>query len=100
MDAVSKNEQPKENKARPHKLVINDKENLSITGISRVYNANKTIISLQVNDTNLVIEGADMQVTKLDVNAGNLEATGKMNSVKYTNSSQKSAKNLFSRVFK
>jgi sporulation protein YabP len=84
----------------PHKLVLENREKLSITGIGRVYNANEKTISIEVNGTNLVIEGANMQVSKLDVQSGNMEIIGIINEIKYTNSGLKNAKNFIDRIFK
>ena len=84
----------------PHKLTLENREKLSITGIGRVYNANEKTISIEINGTNLVIDGNNMQVSKLDVQSGNMEVLGIINEIKYTNSGIKNAKNFMSRIFK
>jgi|LGVF01.2.fsa_nt_gb sporulation protein YabP len=85
---------------RPHKLVLTGREELSMTGIEKVNSANENSISVSINGTKLVIDGKEMQVSKLDVNAGIIEVLGIINTIKYTNSGSKSAKNFMGRIFK
>lgn len=82
-----------------HKVVLNNRSNLSITGIDRVYSANDTLLSLEVNGSNLIVEGKDMQVIKLDIEAGLLEVDGLINKINYANG-KKNARHLLGRIFK
>ena len=84
----------------PHKLILENREKLSITGIGRVYTANEKTISIEINGTNLIVEGQQMQVSKLDVQAKIMEILGIINEIKYVNGGAKSAKNLINRIFK
>ena len=86
--------------SKPHKLVLENREKLTLTGIGKVHNANDHTISLEIDGTNLVIEGSEMQVSKLDVNTGNMEVLGIINQIKYSDNGVKPAKNFLSRVFK
>jgi len=85
---------------KPHKLVLENREKLTLTGVGKVHNANDHIISLEVDGTNLTIEGTEMQVSKLDVASGNMEILGIIDQIKYNSSSNKTAKNLLNRIFK
>jgi sporulation protein YabP len=85
---------------KPHKLTLENREKLTLTGIGKVHNANEHTISVEVNGTNLIIEGSQMQVSKLDVQSGNMEVLGIISVIKYNNSGARSAKNFLNRVFK
>ncbi|PKK95844.1 MAG: sporulation protein YabP [Tenericutes bacterium HGW-Tenericutes-4] len=85
---------------KPHKITLENREKLTLTGIGKVHNANEHTISVEINGTNLIIEGSNMQVSKLDVQTGNMEAIGAFDLIKYSNSGTKSAKNILNRVFK
>ena len=83
----------------PHTLLLENRTKLSVTGVSRVFAANEKTISLEINGTNLIIEGTNMQVSKLDVKVGMIEVLGLINDMKYANGGAKSAKNLLNRIF-
>lgn len=85
---------------KPHKLVLENREKLTLTGVGKVQNANEHAINVEINGTNLLIEGSEMQVAKLDVQAGMMEVLGVINQLKYSTGGIKNAKNLLSRVFR
>lgn len=95
----NENQTPKKPKNKNSKIVLNNRQNLTITGIDRVYSANDTLLSLEVSGDNLVVDGSNMQVVKLDIDAGIMEIKGLINIIKYANG-KKSARHLLGRIFK
>lgn len=82
---------------RLHSLNI-DEDKLSINGIECVENSNNKLIVVRLSGRALIINGDDFNITHLDLEAGQLKATGKVRELKYTASHEKQA--FFKRIFK
>jgi len=76
--------------------LINQKK-LTLTGVNEIFSSNEKNILLKCNSKKLIISGENINITKLDVNTGELEATGLFESLKYTSGLKT---NLFKRFFK
>ncbi len=76
-------------------LILNNRKNLKLEGIVEVLATSDSILNLKLKDTNLVISGENINILKLDVNLGILEAEGKFDAFKFGKSA-----NLFKRIFK
>ena len=66
------------NKAKTHKVVMDNRNSLSMTGISKVTSM------LVTEQGKLKIIGKNMQATNLDLDKGMLDLTGNINSMIYS----------------
>lgn len=77
-------------------LILSNRKNLQLEGISEVISTSDNCLVLKLKDTILSILGEGINIKKLDVNNGTLEAEGKFNNIKYGVKSG----NFFKRIFK
>lgn len=78
-------------------LTLTNRKNLSLTGVSEIISSNDQNILLKIGTTKMIITGKDINITKLDVTNGLLEAEGIFDCMKYDKSGSTS---LFKRIFK
>lgn len=81
-----------------NKIYLINRKNLNISGITKVIEISEENISVQVDNSVLNIAGEGMEVKKLDVESGNLEVEGLINSIKYIDKKEKIS--LIKRIFK
>lgn len=72
-----------------------NRKNLKLEGIVEIISTSETNLILKLKDTTLCISGENINIQKIDVNTGILEAEGKFTSIKYCKSG-----NFFKRIFK
>ena len=82
-------------KAGYHKLVLTDRSSLSLTGIEKVESLNETTAECKTGGKFMVIQGANLQVLKLDVEHGILELSGRVDCIKYADDKKSLLKRLF-----
>lgn len=78
-----------------HKVVLENRNTLSVTGIDKVDNVSPTHFSCVTMNTEMHVEGQDMQVIKLDVEQGVVEISGQIDSIKYSGEKKSIIKRLF-----
>lgn len=76
-------------------IVLTNRNNLKLTGITEILSSSDTNITLKLKDTTLNITGNDINILKLDIESGNLEANGKFDKFTYGKDT-----NIFKRLFK
>lgn len=76
-------------------LSLSNRNTLHLSGILEVISTSDNELYLKLKDTTLSITGTNIHISKLDVQSGDLEATGNFDSIKYGKS-----KNIFKRLFK
>jgi len=78
-------------------LQLINRNNLTLTGVKKVKSTETNQIVLLLDNTSLLIQGSNLEVKQLDVSTGNMEISGKVDSLKYTNKVSKSfsLKNIF-----
>ena len=78
-------------------LVLNNRKELNLTGIKKVKSTEPALIVANLDNGAILINGANLEVQKLDIKEGILEITGTINQIKYTNQVSKgfSFKNMF-----
>lgn len=79
-------------------LCIEDRKKLILTGATKVISSTSTQAVVEVGDTNIVIFGTNIEVTKLDLDNKTVTFSGNINSVKYTAKTEKTS--LLKRMFK
>lgn len=78
-------------------LTLTNRKKLTLTNVSEIISSNETTIILKVSQNKTLITGKNINITKLDVDSGLLEAEGLFNSIKYDNKSNES---IIKRLFK
>lgn len=81
-----------------HKINIDNRTKINITGVEKVISASQTQVIAKVSGSRLCILGKNLSVSKLDVEQGILDLTGELNSLKY--SATASTQGFFKRIFK
>lgn len=76
-------------------LILENRKKIKIDGIIEILASNDSSISLKMQDTNLLINGSNINITKLDITTGTIEAEGLFESIKFGKSG-----NIFKRLFK
>lgn len=76
-------------------LTLVSRKSLKLEGIIEVIATSDTNIVLKLKDSPLHITGNNINITKLDINLGILEASGNFDSFKYNKSG-----NFLKRIFK
>lgn len=84
-----------------HKLILNNRNSLSITGVTEVLSFDVKEILLETCEGMLMIRGNEMHVTKLTVEKGELAIEGRIDSFTYseTVAQRKENQSLLSRLF-
>ena len=90
-------EEKKQENQKPSKIVICNQNDISISGISKVLSSTEKLISVVINDKVVAIEGENLAVSQLNVETGNMVASGKIVALKYTTEKQKDG--LLKRIF-
>lgn len=79
------------------KIVVSNREVTNLCGVTKVNSATESCVSVMLAGENLLIEGTNLHVQKLDVEAGVVDIMGKINSLKFAKSKQN--KGFFKRIF-
>ena len=82
----------------PHTVVIDNRNSISLTGITDIGSFNEETVLLTTPLGELNITGAQMQVTKLDLESGDVTIEGKIISLTYADTVRKNT-GFFARVF-
>ncbi len=85
-----------------HTININQRKNISITGVKKIDNFDESEFLLETNMGYLMIKGSNLEIIKLDTYQGDVSIKGKIDSMNYTESSRKQEKqeSIFSKLFK
>lgn len=86
-------------KIKNHKLLCLNRNELSVTGVSKVNSATEKQINLVINNEQLIIFGMNLHVNKLDIEQGIVEIVGTVDSIKYSKSNA-IKEGFFKRIFK
>lgn len=82
-------------------LTLENRQRLSLTGVSKVDNFNEEVVVLITNKGNLTIKGQKLSISKLNVDEGKLVVNGCINSLVYSDKeTQKEKEGFFKRLFK
>lgn len=72
------------NKAGAHKLVMDNRNSVSMTGVTKVISIETDVVLLVTGQGKLKITGKNMQANTLDLDKGILELTGIINAMVYS----------------
>ncbi len=79
-----------EKKARlPHSLIIDSRHNITLTGVTATDNFDEEEICLYTDYGSVTIKGEGLKVNIINTESGDAEASGKINSVTYSDKASK-----------
>ncbi len=81
------------------RIVLEDRSNLLISGVEQVDSFNENTIILTTIKGGLSIRGEELNVSKVNLDEGNVRISGIVNSISYNNK-EGAPKNLMGRIFK
>lgn len=74
--------------AKTHKLVINNRKTSMVTGVLDVLSFDLNEILLETEQGMLMVKGTDLHVNRLSVEKGEVDLSGNIDSIAYSNTSQ------------
>ncbi len=81
-----------------HKLVVNNRKTSLVTGVLDVLSFDLNEILLETEQGMLMVKGTDMHVNRLNLEKGEVDIEGSVDSFYYT--SKKDNESVFKRLFK
>lgn len=87
---------------KAQRLIINNKKTAQITGVNDVISFNISEILLETEEGMLTIKGHDLHVNRLNLEKGEVDIDGNLNSFAYSeiNSYSKKGESIVKRLFK
>lgn len=67
----------------PHRLTLNERRQLSLTGVSEVVSFDENTVVLRTGLGTLVIQGRDLQLKTLSLDGGQVAVDGEIDSLHY-----------------
>ena len=67
----------------PHKLTLQDRNHLSMTGVTEVISFDDAAVVLRTSLGNLVVQGKELKLKTLVPDGGQVHITGKISTVSY-----------------
>lgn len=88
--------------AKAHKLVINNRKTSMVTGVLDVLSFDLNEILLETEQGMLMVKGSDMHVNRLSLEKGEVDLSGNIDSVSYSDINQihKQGEHLFAKLFR
>lgn len=83
----------------PHHIILEDRQQLSVSGVEEVESFDETQIVLYTAQGALIIRGSDLHIEKLSLDGGDLKVEGEIDSLTYEDAPQQRT-GLFSRLFR
>ncbi len=84
-----------------HQVILENKEKLSVTGVTDVDTFHEQKITLFTEDDTLIIEGEGLHIIKLDVANGELMIEGYIDALSYMgNNGARAEKGFFRKILK
>ena len=75
---------PSPEQAQPHDLILEDRSRLTLTGVKRVLRCDAESAAIETGRGVLQLAGAQLSVTRLDLEAGEVRLTGRIDGLEYT----------------
>lgn len=88
--------------SKSHKLVINNRKTSTVTGVLDVLSFDLNEILLETEQGMLMVKGTDLHVNRLSLEKGEVDLSGNIDSVAYSDVHQGSrqGENFFTKLFK
>lgn len=75
---------PAVEQAQPHSLILEDRNRLTLTGVRRVIRCDAESAAIETGRGILRLSGAQLSVISLDLDAGEVRLTGRIDAMEYT----------------
>ena len=87
---------------RTHKLILQNRGNASITGVTDVVSFDECQVILDTDQGLLTLKGKGLHVSRLTIEKGEVDVDGTVDSLSYSSneSLRKAGESMFSRLFK
>ena len=87
---------------KAHKVVLNNRRSGTVTGVLDVLSFDINEILLETEQGMLMVKGSDLHVNRLSVEKGEVDLSGTIDSVSYSNISQakKQEESFWTKMFK
>lgn len=82
----------------PHNIILENRERLSVSGVSEVISFDENEVSLVTSMGVLTVGGQDLHVEKLNLEVGELSIAGRVEAVVYEDEQQR-RRGFWSRLF-
>ncbi|MCT4542787.1 MAG: sporulation protein YabP [Vallitalea sp.] len=82
-----------------HRIIINDRERVAITGVSDVISFDTDIIIIETEMGTLTIKGLDLHVNRLNLEKEELDLDGQIEGIEYSDGSAYRTKGFMSKLF-
>ncbi len=85
-----------------HKLVVNNRKTSMVTGVLDVLSFDLNEVLLETEQGMLMVKGKDLHVNRLSLEKGEVDLTGHIDSVAYSDihKTEKKGENFFEKLFK
>ena len=83
---------------RNQNIIVEDRENMTVTGVEQVESFIENTIVLTTIKGGMIIKGEDLNISKLNLDDGNVKIQGKINGINYSN--KETPKNIMGKLFK
>ena len=70
--------------AAPHDLILESRTRLTITGVQKVLHCSAESAAIETGKVTLHLAGAQLNMTELDLEAGQAKFTGRIDGLEYT----------------
>ncbi len=67
----------------PHKLTLNERKGLTMTGVTEVISFDDTAVILQTSLGTLTVQGQELQLKNLSLDGGQVAVEGKISALQY-----------------
>lgn len=85
--------------ARQHTLTLTNRQNLTVTGVTRIVSCDETGAVLETPLGSLTVGGQQIQVSELSIHSGQVDLSGKIEYLQYAENRQSSG-GLLARLFR
>lgn len=72
-----------EQPAMPHKLTLNNRSSLTVTGVNDVVSFDDSVVVLRTELGTLIVQGSQLQLKTLSIQGGQVDVEGKVASLLY-----------------
>ena len=69
--------------ALPHKLILNERQQLSVTGVSEVVSFDESAVVLRTELGTLIVQGRELQLKTLSLEGGQMAVDGSISALSY-----------------
>ena len=80
---------------KKHRLEMNDRSQLSVTGVTNVINFDDTSVVLETSEGILSVDGQELHIVSLNVDSGDVTVSGSINGIIYPQSISRAGGGLF-----